>query len=70
MIYQSVLGAVVSALAAEAIDTTSKQAWQKLYNSADEGEGGDLATLFGTVWRQDGSHPGRLLGFGSAAPPA
>lgn len=47
MIYQSVLGAVVSALAAEAIDTTSKQAWQKLYNSADEGEGGDLATLFG-----------------------
>ncbi len=45
MIYQGVLNAVVSALAAEAIDNTSKQAWQKLYNSADEEEGGDLATL-------------------------
>lgn len=45
MIYPSVLNAVVSALAAEAIDNTSKQAWQKLYNSADEEEGGDLATL-------------------------
>jgi hypothetical protein len=45
MIYPSVLNAVVSALAAEAIDNTSKQAWQKLYNSADEDEGGDLATL-------------------------
>lgn len=45
MIYQNVLSAVVSALAAEAIDNTSKQAWQKLYNSADEDEGGDLATL-------------------------
>lgn len=45
MIYPGVLNAVVSALAAEAIDNTSKQAWQKLYNSADEGEGGDLATL-------------------------
>lgn len=45
MIYQNILGAVVSALAAEAIDNTSKQAWQKLYNSADEEEGGDLATL-------------------------
>ena len=40
MIYPSVLNAVVSALAAEAIDNTSKQAWQKLYNSADEEEGG------------------------------
>ncbi|WKL53344.1 hypothetical protein Q1W70_01775 [Pseudomonas kielensis] len=45
MIYPGVLHAVVSALAAEAIDNTSKQAWQKLYNSADEEEGGDLATL-------------------------
>ncbi|ANH98959.1 hypothetical protein A8L59_16565 [Pseudomonas koreensis] len=45
MIYPSVLNAVVSALAAEAIDNTSKQAWQKLYNSADEEDGGDLATL-------------------------
>lgn len=45
MIYPSVLSAVVSALAAEAIDNTSKQAWQKLYNSEDEDEGGDLATL-------------------------
>ena len=48
MIYPSVLNAVVSALAAEAIDNTSKQAWQKLYNSADEDEGGDLATLVGS----------------------
>lgn len=46
MIYQNILGAVVSALATEAIDNTSKQAWQKLYNSADEEEGGDMATLF------------------------
>ncbi|XSS65388.1 hypothetical protein ACP9OK_10620 [Pseudomonas sp. B11] len=45
MIYPGVLSAVVSALAAEAIDNTSKQAWQKLYNSTDEEEGGDLATL-------------------------
>lgn len=45
MIYRGVLNAVVSALAAEAIDNTSKQAWQKLYNSADEEEGGDLAIL-------------------------
>ncbi|ERO65234.1 hypothetical protein [Pseudomonas piscis] len=45
MIYPGVLSAVVSALAAEAIDNTSKQAWQKLYNSADEEDGGDLATL-------------------------
>lgn len=48
MIYPGVLNAVVSALAAEAIDSTSKQAWQKLYNSADEDEGGDLATLVRT----------------------
>jgi hypothetical protein len=45
MIYPSILNAVVSALAAEAIDNTSKQAWQKLYNSADEEASGDMATL-------------------------
>jgi hypothetical protein len=45
MIYQNILGAVVSALAAEAIDNTSTPAWQKLYNAVDEEEGGDLATL-------------------------
>lgn len=48
MIYRNVVSAVVSALAAEAIDNTSKQAWQKLYNSTDEDEGGDLATLVRT----------------------
>ncbi len=31
MIYTSILSAVVSALAAETIDNTAKQAWQKLY---------------------------------------
>ncbi len=31
MIYSSVLSAVVSALAAECIDNTAKQAWQRLY---------------------------------------
>lgn len=45
MIYPGILNAVVSALAAETIDNTSKQAWQMLYNSADEDEGGDLAML-------------------------
>ncbi|WP_312669709.1 hypothetical protein [Stutzerimonas nitrititolerans] len=44
MIYTSTLAAVVSALAAEAIDNTSKQAWQKLYRAGYE-EGVDLATL-------------------------
>ncbi|NBA95522.1 hypothetical protein [Pseudomonas sp. R5(2019)] len=44
MIYSSVLSAVVSALAAEAIDNTSKQAWQKLYEPGSE-DGHDLATL-------------------------
>jgi len=40
MIYSSVLSAVVSALAAESIDNTSKQAWQKLYNpNSEEGAG-------------------------------
>lgn len=45
MIYSSVLGGVVSALAAEAIDNTSKQAWQKLYSPHEE-EQRDLASLF------------------------
>ena len=48
MIYSSVLAAVVSALAAEAIDNTSKQAWQKLYQPGSE-DGHDLATLSGAV---------------------
>lgn len=46
MIYQSVLGGVVSALAAESIDNTSKQAWQKLWNPNEE-ERCDLRSLFG-----------------------
>lgn len=45
MIYNSVLGGVVSALAAEAIDSTSKQAWQKLYSPHEE-EQRDLRSLF------------------------
>ncbi|MBB4055093.1 MULTISPECIES: hypothetical protein [Pseudomonas] len=45
MIYNSVLGGVVSALAAEAIDNTSKQAWQKLYSPHEE-EQRDLLSLF------------------------
>ncbi|MEG0860246.1 MAG: hypothetical protein RSG92_17580 [Pseudomonas sp.] len=48
MIYSSVLAAVVSALAAEAIDNTSKQAWQKLYQPGSE-DGHDLATLSRSV---------------------
>ena len=44
MIYTSALAAVVSALAAECIDSTSKQAWQKLYRAGYE-VGFDLATL-------------------------
>ena len=48
MIYSSVLAAVVSALAAEAIDNTSKQAWQKLYVPGSE-DGHDLATLSRSV---------------------
>lgn len=44
MIYSSVLAAVVSALAAETIDNTSKQAWQKLYRPGYQ-DGLDLATL-------------------------
>lgn len=50
MIYTSVLAAVVSALAAEAIDNTSKQAWQKLYQPGSD-DGHDLATLSGSVGR-------------------
>jgi len=48
MIYSTVLSAVVSALAAEAIDNTSKQAWQKLYQPGFD-EGHDLATLSRSV---------------------
>lgn len=48
MIYSSVLAAVVSALAAEAIDNTSKQAWQELYQPGSE-DGHDLATLSRSV---------------------
>jgi len=44
MIYTSTLAAVVSALAAEAIDNTSKQAWQKLYRPG-YAEGGSLESL-------------------------
>lgn len=42
MIYTSVLSAVVSALAAECIDNTSKQAWQKLIDldTVQVGRGG------------------------------
>lgn len=46
MIYTSVLAAVVSALAAETIDNTSKQAWQKLYSPHNEGKV-DLTMLGG-----------------------
>lgn len=45
MIYQSVIGGVVSALAAESMDNTSKQAWQKLYDPTEENDGG-LVSLF------------------------
>ena len=45
MIYSSVSGAVVAALAAGERGASKGQAWQKLYNSADEEEGGDMATL-------------------------
>ncbi|WP_313087171.1 hypothetical protein [Stutzerimonas nitrititolerans] len=44
MIYTSTLAAVVSALAAEAIDNTSKQAWQKLYRPG-YADGGSLECL-------------------------
>jgi len=44
-IYTSVLGGVVSALAAEAIDNTSKQAWQKLYSPNEEDQR-DMSSLF------------------------
>lgn len=50
MIYSSVLAAVVSALAAEAIDNTSKQAWQKLYEPGSE-DGHDMAILSRSVER-------------------
>ena len=44
MIYSSVSGAVVAALAAGEKGSAKAQAWQKLYNSAEE-EGGCLASL-------------------------
>ncbi|WP_462383353.1 hypothetical protein [Pseudomonas sp. Marseille-QA0892] len=44
MIYTSTRAAVVSALAAEAIDNTNKQAWQKLYRPG-YAESSDIATL-------------------------
>lgn len=44
MIYTSVLAAIVSALAAEAIDNTSTQAWQKLYRPGHQ-DSLDLAML-------------------------
>jgi len=44
MIYTNVLSAVVAALAAEAIDNTSTQAWQKLYRAGHQ-DGLDLAVL-------------------------
>lgn len=44
MIYTSARAAIVSALAADAIDNTSKQAWQKLYRAGHE-DGHDMATL-------------------------
>lgn len=37
MIYSNVLSAVISALATDTMDNTSKQAWQKLYNPHNEG---------------------------------
>ena len=56
MIYTSTLAAIVSALAADAIDNTSKQAWQKLYRAGYQ-DGLDLATLArsagGELRRQD-----------------
>ncbi|TDV70186.1 hypothetical protein [Pseudomonas sp. LP_7_YM] len=44
MIYSNVLSAVISALATDAMDNTSKQAWQKLYNPHNEGSA-DLSML-------------------------
>lgn len=46
MIYSSVSGAVVAALAAGEKGAAKGQAWQKLYNSAEE-EGGCMASLCG-----------------------
>ncbi|MEG0969170.1 MAG: hypothetical protein RSG92_27780, partial [Pseudomonas sp.] len=46
MIYSSVSGAVVAALAAGEKGAAKGQAWQKLYKSAEE-EGGCLASLGG-----------------------
>ncbi len=46
MIYTSARAAIVSALATDAIDNTSKQAWQKLYRAGHD-DGHDPATLSG-----------------------
>ncbi|MBA1195559.1 hypothetical protein G7011_00330 [Pseudomonas plecoglossicida] len=46
MVYSSVSGAVVAALAAGEMGSAKAQAWQKLYKSAEE-EGGCLASLGG-----------------------
>jgi len=51
MIYSSVLSAVVSALAAEAIDSTSKQAWQKLYRPG-YADSGSLESLIRSAGEQ------------------
>lgn len=48
MIYNSVSGAVVAALAAGEKGSAKGQAWQKLYKSAEE-EGGCLASLGGSA---------------------
>ncbi|MCY1391383.1 hypothetical protein D9M71_62240 [compost metagenome] len=57
MIYTTTLAAIVSALASETIDNTSKQAWQKLYRPGYQ-DGLDLATLIrsggnGAIQRTD-----------------
>lgn len=42
MIYRDVLSAIVSALAAEQIDSTSRQAWQRLAGDCDRPAGGSI----------------------------
>lgn len=55
MIYNSVSGAVVAALAAGETGAAKGQAWQKLYNSSEE-EGSCLASLGGQSGNLDRSH--------------
>lgn len=55
MIYGSVSGAVVAALAAGEKGAAKSQAWQKLYKSAEE-EGGCLASLGGGIDAETRSH--------------